>query len=253
MCAGSLFDRLISLGISTRADLDEREKKAVAPDLSGKAFSYDDLMNLPELPGVYGFKNKTDAFIYIGKAKNMKRRLLGYFRPSDESPEKLQALRAEAHSLVTFRTGSELECLIYEYRLIKKHTPTLNTQTEISERKGAWSQPPDSIVLLPHAQDDMGMSLWIRKNQKIKLRQFSTKFEKPDSDRIIGELEEFFFPKKLPADTTDFPEMEIALRWIQQHRDEITAIPAHTMGAATELYEAIRTYWPETGKVGASA
>jgi hypothetical protein len=186
-----LIRALSKNGIESRAQLDTCAGRDRAPLFAGKEFTYETLLALPERPGVYGFKDRAGGHLYVGKANNLKRRLLSYFAETHESPQKIEKLRAQAYGLVTHVCGSELECLIYEYRLIKKYSPPLNRQTEIFERKGHWRPVSDCIVLLPHAEENKGMSVWFRENQKILLKSFSTGFESDGA--LPGELKNFFF------------------------------------------------------------
>jgi hypothetical protein len=246
-CVAELIERLTDIGIATVEDLEAALcASAESFDFSQKGFSYNDLINLPRKPGVYAFTTKTGAFLYIGKASNLRRRIMGYFRQTDESPEKLQRLRAEAHFLTTHACGSELESLIYEYRLIRKHVPVLNSQTDINERKGGFAPINDCIILLPHADEGKGMSFWFRRNQKILLKPFDVDFRQ--SDAMMKELERFFFSDKLPAQSTDFPEQEIALRWIKSRAEELVIVPVSHMQNAQEIYAAMRGYWSEVKK-----
>lgn len=74
-------------------------------------------------PGVYTF-HKGKMPIYIGKAANLKKRLVSYFKK--EVSEKVRQLRHEATSLDWIETSSEVEALIKEAELIKNHTPKFN-------------------------------------------------------------------------------------------------------------------------------
>jgi hypothetical protein len=243
-CAAELFERCIAIGKATMEDFDAAEiENAAAFDFSSKAFSFDDLARLPQKPGVYAFQNKDGAYLYIGKAANLRRRVMGYFRESEESPEKLDRLRLEAYTLVTHLCGSDLESLIYEYRLIQKHRPLLNKQTEVSERKGAFRPIDDCIVLLPHAEEIKGMSFWFRRNQKILLKPFDNDF--PSSQTMLNDLNHFFFSAKLPCAPTDFPEQEIAVRWLKSHGDACAIVPVSRMKNAEEVYAAMKAYWKE--------
>ena len=246
-CVAELIERLTNNGIATLEDLEAALcASAESFDFSQKAFSYNDLLNLPRKPGVYAFTTKTGAFLYIGKASNLRRRITGYFRQTDESPEKLRRIRAEAHFLTTHACGSELESLIYEYRLIRKHAPVLNSKTDVNERKGGFAPINDCILLLPHADEGKGMSFWFRRNQKILLKPFDADFRR--SDAMVKDLEGFFFSDKLPAQSTDFPEQEIALRWIKSRGEELVVVPVSHMQNAQEVYAAMRGYWSEVKK-----
>jgi hypothetical protein len=241
--AFELFGLLKRNGIETRAALDKCQSREKTFLFTGKKFSYDDILALPPLPGVYAFTDASGGYCYIGKANNLKRRLQSYWKESDESPGKLEQLRERAQGFITHRCGSELECLLYEYRLIKKYAPLLNKKTDIIERKGTWRPVNDCIVLLPHSEAGKGMSVWFRENQKILLKPFDVAF--PDGNVLIAELGAFFFTPVLPAASADFPEQEIATRWIKHHADALTIIPVGRMANAEELYESLKSSWRE--------
>lgn len=82
------------------------------------------LATIPPLSGVYFFKDAHNTIIYIGKAKNLYNRVRSYFRPSDEY--KIQQLRARATSVNFIVTKNEIEALLLEAVLIKRHQPRLN-------------------------------------------------------------------------------------------------------------------------------
>jgi hypothetical protein len=243
-CVGELIRLLVEQGSGDLADLEAAEQAELAgADFSAKEFSHDDIVKAPAAPGVYGFKNAAGAYLYIGKGSNLRRRLMSYFRDSDESPDKLARLRAESHQLVTHECGSELESLIYEYRLIQKHAPLLNTQVSINERKGAFLPLDDCVVLLPHADKDQGMSFWFRKNQKIRLMPFSSDYK--DGPAMEAELEKFFFGGTLAPAPDDFPEQEIATRWVKQRKDSLCIVWVSRSSTGKEVYEMIRGYWKD--------
>lgn len=83
-------------------------------------------LTLPESPGVYLFKDQSGNVIYVGKAKNLKKRLLSYFRPSSTMPQKTSAMMRRARDLNYILTGSENEAFILEASLIKAHMPRYN-------------------------------------------------------------------------------------------------------------------------------
>ncbi len=244
LCCQELLGMLSEKGVVLLSELEAAEQEELsAIDFSGKAFSREDIVNAPQAPGVYGFKTKSGGHLYIGKAVNLRRRLMSYFRSTDESPDKLSRIRAESHFLVTYRCGSELESLVYEYRLIRKHGPILNRQAAIAERNGAFQPIDDSVVLLPHAEPDKCMSVWFRRNQKVNLRQFFSDFR--DTAAMEAELDEFFFGGALLPSPTDFPEQEIATRWVKQHKDELCIVPVSRSGSGRELWKMIMSFWKD--------
>ena len=84
-----------------------------------------ELSILPENPGCYLFKNKEGEIIYIGKAKNLKKRISSYFQKKDLDI-KTKSMLSHAESLDFIATNSEVESLILENNLIKKYFPRYN-------------------------------------------------------------------------------------------------------------------------------
>ncbi len=80
---------------------------------------------LPKTPGCYLMKNKRQDIIYIGKAKNLKQRVCSYFDKSQKF-SKTQALVKNIHEFEFILTNTEIESLILENNLIKKHGPKYN-------------------------------------------------------------------------------------------------------------------------------
>jgi hypothetical protein len=230
-----LFESLVEKGIETRSALEELMMKQAVDYFKEKEFSLATLQSLPQTPGVYGFKDKTGTFIYIGKAKSLRRRLTSYFRETGESPEKIESIRKDAQQVVTYKCGSELEAIIYEYRLIRKHKPVLNSQIDINERAGAFKPVPDCIILLPHAQPDKCVLFFMRQNQKIIMKQIETATF--DKELLTTEIEACFFKEMLPAEPTDFPEIELATRWVKSNRDSINLIEVYNYSGSEELAE----------------
>ena len=89
--------------------------------------------NLPNKPGVYIMRDETDTIIYIGKAKNLIKRVKSYFREKLDRP-KTQILMSHFDSLEYIVTNSEKEALILEATLIKKHRPRYNVQLKDDKR-----------------------------------------------------------------------------------------------------------------------
>lgn len=83
---------------------------------------------LPTTPGVYIYKNSLNEIIYVGKAINLKRRVTQYFQSNDALGPKTEQLVSQIDSIDWKLVGSEIEALILEASLIKKHKPKYNSQ-----------------------------------------------------------------------------------------------------------------------------
>ena len=80
---------------------------------------------LPDKPGVYLMRDAAGKIIYVGKAVNLKNRVRSYFQLRGLSP-KTEALVARITQFETIVTATEMEALILECNLIKKHRPRYN-------------------------------------------------------------------------------------------------------------------------------
>lgn len=84
------------------------------------------LKNLPDHPGVYIMKNSDGKIIYIGKALSLKNRVRQYFQNSRAHSIKVLTMVSHIAEFEYILTDSELEALILECNLIKKHMPKYN-------------------------------------------------------------------------------------------------------------------------------
>jgi excinuclease ABC subunit C len=82
--------------------------------------------HLPAEPGVYLYKDSQGKIIYIGKARSLRNRVRSYFQESRPLDPKTQRLVAETADLEYIVTDSEVEALILESTLVKKHQPRYN-------------------------------------------------------------------------------------------------------------------------------
>jgi excinuclease ABC subunit C len=89
--------------------------------------------SLPHLPGCYLFKDSREEVIYVGKARDLRKRVSSYFQKQDQIP-RTAALVAAASGLDFIVTNSELEALLLENTLIKKHQPRYNIKLKDSSR-----------------------------------------------------------------------------------------------------------------------
>ena len=87
----------------------------------------EELKKLPDQPGVYIMHDKTDAIIYIGKAKSLTKRVHQYFQPSHDEGIKKRQMVEHIEYFEYIITDSELEALVLECNLIKEYCPKYNT------------------------------------------------------------------------------------------------------------------------------
>jgi len=80
---------------------------------------------IPTEPGVYLFKDDKGEIIYIGKAKNLRSRVRCYFSNSEQS-QKTQHLVPKIRAIEWIIVGNEVEALLLENKLVKRHKPKYN-------------------------------------------------------------------------------------------------------------------------------
>ena len=84
------------------------------------------LAHLPDQPGVYLFKDRSGGVLYIGKAARLADRVRSYFLKGTDHTAKTALLVSQIADLETMVTRSELEALILESNLVKRHRPRFN-------------------------------------------------------------------------------------------------------------------------------
>jgi excinuclease ABC subunit C len=82
--------------------------------------------NLPEMPGVYQYFNAAGDVIYVGKAKNLRKRVSQYFNKSHDDSPKTEVLVRNISTLMYIVVETEEDALLLEYNLIKKYRPRYN-------------------------------------------------------------------------------------------------------------------------------
>lgn len=88
----------------------------------------EELSKIPAKPGVYLMKNAEGRIIYVGKAVSLRNRVRQYFQASRNPGKRIESMIAQIESLEYIVTDSEVEALILENNLIKKHRPRYNVR-----------------------------------------------------------------------------------------------------------------------------
>ncbi len=86
----------------------------------------EELKKLPTSPGVYMHRDRLGEIIYVGKAVNLRNRVRQYFRLNSQADPKVRAMVSNIAEFEYIRCATEMEALILECNLIKKHMPKYN-------------------------------------------------------------------------------------------------------------------------------
>jgi len=109
------------------------------------------LDTLPDKPGCYLMKDARGIIIYVGKAINLRNRVRSYFHSTSQKEPKTRRLVREIADIEWIVVGSELEALILEMNLIKRHKPRFNVRLKDDKRypyiKVHWGEPFPKVTV----------------------------------------------------------------------------------------------------------
>lgn len=124
----------------------------------------DKVKQLPTSSGVYIFKDADEEVIYVGKAKNLRSRVRSYFSEAAASEQaKVNAIQRTAVDLDYILTATEVEALLLESQLIKKHRPRYNVRLKDDK---------DYPYIKLDLEDDFPRLEMVRKMRRDKARYF---------------------------------------------------------------------------------
>ena len=116
------------------------------------------LDSAPTKTGCYLMKNADSKVIYVGKAVNLRSRLRSYFHASAMENSKTRQMVKRISDIDWIVVGSELEALILEMNLIKKHRPRFNVRLKDDKRypyiKVHWSDPFPKLTVTRYMVKD---------------------------------------------------------------------------------------------------
>src|SRR5690606_24746316 len=137
----------------------------------------------PASPGVYQFLNEEETPIYVGKAKDLKKRLQSYLRPSAKHGIKTRKMLEGVHRVEWTETNSDLEALILEDNLIKALHPKYNVLLKDDKT---------FQYIKVSVQDDYPQITTVRKIIKDGARYFGPKTSGADVQRILESAKRIF-------------------------------------------------------------
>src|SRR5690554_5261716 len=116
------------------------------------------LNTLPDRTGCYLMKDVAGKVLYVGKAVSLRSRVRSYFHNSAQHDSRIQHLVRHIGDIEWIVVGSELEALILEMNLIKKHKPHYNVRLKDDKRypyiKVHWADDFPKVTVTRHMQQD---------------------------------------------------------------------------------------------------
>jgi excinuclease ABC subunit C len=118
------------------------------------------LEGIPAKPGCYLMKDAEGRVIYVGKAVQLRARVRSYFHASAGHSRKTEEMVTHVAGVEWIVVGSELEALILEMNLIKRHRPKYNVRLKDDKRypyvKVHWADPFPKVTVTRRMEDDGG-------------------------------------------------------------------------------------------------
>jgi excinuclease ABC subunit C len=116
------------------------------------------LDSIPSKPGCYLMKDRAGRVIYVGKAINLRNRVRSYFHASSGHSRKTAEMVSHIQDIEWIVVDSELEALILEMNLIKRHRPKYNVRLKDDKRypyvKVHWADPFPKVTVTRRMEDD---------------------------------------------------------------------------------------------------
>lgn len=134
------------------------------------------LKTVPDTPGVYQYLDTTDTIIYVGKARNLKRRVTSYFQRYDDHSPKIKMLVRNIHDVRITVTPTEVDALLLENNLIKQLQPKYNSMLKDDK----------TYPYLCITEEEYPQVIFTRNHEKIR-GQFFGPYPNP---RIMRELQD---------------------------------------------------------------
>jgi DNA polymerase-3 subunit epsilon len=188
-----------------------------------------DVISIPQSPGVYYFLNKKNQVIYVGKAKSLRDRVHSYF--SNSATAKTKKIVRQAVKLKTEVTNSELTALLLEAETIKRINPIHNSQLKKYGNKyfirinktHRYPKPEISNKLAFDGNDYFGLFISRKRAEKVlnilekafALRECTDKELSKGKKCFLAEIERCTAPCVKKTDTDYDKELEKVYEFLQ--------------------------------------
>lgn len=211
-------------------------------DWSRFAFDRELLNRIPQVPGTYRFYDTDDRLLYVGKSKNLNRRIASYFREGLSRSQRVQELLDRLHRIEYEHSGSELEAILREAEQIRCDKPTKNVQR--GTRPSKWRKSRlRSILILESAEPPSVLRAYLIHEERL-VGRVSIGPRGRGISRIERLLDDYFFfgpDGPTPVSGPDL-DVELIVRWLAANRDRVVAFDPTTLKSANEVVTRLRWF-----------
>jgi predicted GIY-YIG superfamily endonuclease len=236
---------LTSWGAVAAAPLEARESARAEVWDAPRAFTPAMLEALPEEPGVYRFLTQDRTVLYVGKTKNLRRRVASYFRPPGARGTRRDALLREIHRVEITPTGSELEALIRESQEIARRRPPWNVQVQLDPEPPEYALGEQELLLRVGGVSGAA-TLFLISGPRVGIVRLPAA---PDATELADVLRGFYGdgPRPDAVEEIPAPERVLVRRWIHWEPGGIALLRLVDFGTFQDLAAAaVRASAPPT-------
>ena len=212
-------------------------------DWSRFAFNREFLRMIPQVPGTYRFYDSGGRLLYVGKSRNLNRRIGSYFREDGPARSKrVQGLLDSIHRIEYEAVGSDLEAVLREAELIRRENPARNVQRAVRERKGRAARLRSILILEPATAPSVLRAFLIRGGRLIDRVPIGPRGG--GLRKIERILQDRFFSTPVGPTGLEGPdlEIEVVVRWLAANRDRVVAFDPTDLKNADEVIERLRWF-----------
>jgi hypothetical protein len=232
-CRGALDGLLDRRGESSLEEIEEeieRSQQAEAIDFSRFRFGREEIALLPVRPGVYRFIGDAGRLLYVGKSRDISRRVASYFRPLAAGHARRARLLAEVRDLEWETTPSELEALILEGETIRRERPLFNQQIELHPAGESTGARERDLAIVLCEGDEKEVSVFLLRDGRAWGRTRLPRGPGAEVERRAQEVAARWFSPEAGVsagiEPIGEPEGLLVLRYLRLHRDRIDRLNA---------------------------
>jgi hypothetical protein len=193
-------------------------------------------------------KDDRGKALYVGKSRNLKRRVGSYFTARGLASKKVATIHEQLHSIEICQTDNEVEALLLEMRLIKRLGPPINLQTEVHPKR-AEQQEGRNLILFVVDAERKGAGVYFIRNGIFAGRSAAVLGHAP-SKRLQQKLRSVFFTqRKSRIKTDDIWEKELVSRWFEANHRRLNYLDVGDAGDFTSVLRQLRQYLCDPDKL----
>jgi hypothetical protein len=216
-------------------------------DWSRYEFGPSFLRSIPHVAGTYRFLDRQGELIYVGKSRNLHRRVGSYFAERGSRPARVQKLLDALRRIEIEPVGSDLEAVLREAAAIASEAPSANVQRRVHAR--TWHRDRlSSILILEPALPPLALRAYLIHEGRL-LARVGIGPRGGGLRRIERILEDRFFSFVPGPTSVPGPELDVELiaRWLGSHRDRVVAFDPTHLRSAGEVIGRLRLFLEQGG------